>query len=122
MPADYVIDAHRRTVFSRGWGRVTNDELLGNQNVLRADPAFDPSFRQLYDFTGVTEIAVTRDVFPTLRARDPFAAGTRQAIVVGSHAAFGLGRMYELLNDLAEEEFRVFVDLAEARAWLGGLG
>ena len=119
MPADYVIDAGHRTVFSRAWGRVTNDDLLGVQDVLRADPAFDPSYRQLYDFTGVTEIAVTRDAFPALRARAPFDHTARQAFVAGSQAAFGMVRMYELLHDLPEQQFRVFLDGDEARRWLG---
>jgi hypothetical protein len=119
MPADYVIDAGRRTVFSRAWGRLTNDDLLGVQDVLRADPAFDPGYRQLYDFTGVTEIAVSRDAFPALRARTPFDHTARQAFVAGSQAAFGMARMYELLHDLSEQQFRVFRDANEARRWLG---
>lgn len=119
MPADYVIDAGRRTVFSRAWGRVTIEDVLGAQDLLRVDPAFEPDFRQLYDFTGATEIAVTPDAFRMIRLRDPFAAGARKAVVMGSHAAFGLGRMYELRHDLPESEFRVFRDPAEARVWLG---
>jgi hypothetical protein len=119
MPADYVIDASHRTVFSRAWGRITNDDLFGLQDALRVDPAFEPSFGQFYDFTGVTDIAVTRDAFPALRARTPFELTVRQAFVAGSHAVFGMARMYELLHDLPEHQFRVFFDAGEARRWLG---
>jgi hypothetical protein len=122
MPADYVIDSARGAVFSRGWGRLTNDDLLAAQDALRADPAFHPGFRQLYDLTDVTDIAVTREAFPTFRARAPFDHTARQAFVVGSQAAFGMVRMYELLHDLAEDQFRVFRDLHEARDWLGIAG
>ena len=119
MPADFVIDSARGTVFSRAWGRLTNTDLLAAQDALRAHPAFDPAFRQLYDFTGVTDIAVTRDAFPAFRARAPFDHTARQAFVVGSTAAFGMARMYELLHDLDAGQFRVFREAHEARAWLG---
>jgi len=119
MPADYVIDSARGTVFSRAWGRLTTDDLLAAQDALRSDPAFDPGFRQLYDFTGVTDIDVTRAAFPRLRARAPFDHTARQAFVVGSQAAYGMVRMYELLHDLTENQFRVFRDTDEAREWLG---
>jgi hypothetical protein len=119
MPADYAIDAELRLVRCRGWGRVTNEDLFGVQDRLAVDPAFDPQYGMLYDFTGVTDAAVTHDAIAALRVRDPFARGARQAVVVDSDVAFGLSRMYELLHELHEEEFRVFRDPLEAHRWLG---
>src|SRR5438045_1420907 len=35
MPGSYLIDVPRRIVFSRGWGKVTEEEVLAHARALR---------------------------------------------------------------------------------------
>ena len=37
MPASYLIDLPRGVVFSRGWGLLTDEEILAHARALRAD-------------------------------------------------------------------------------------
>lgn len=119
MPADYRIDAQRRLISSAGRGAVTDDDLRGHQARLRSDPAFDPSYDQLWDFSQVTRIEVTSEALRELAGSRSFKAGARRAMVTPSDVGFGLARMFQILHDEAPEELRVFRDLGEARSWLG---
>jgi hypothetical protein len=56
MPADYTIDAARQFVYSRGWGALTDEDLLDHQQRLALDPRFHSNYCQLIDFLGVTSV------------------------------------------------------------------
>ena len=53
MPFDFSIRSDRPLVLSRGWGEVTNEEALDHQRRLAANPDFDPTGKQLVDFSQV---------------------------------------------------------------------
>jgi hypothetical protein len=73
MPASYLIDMPRGIVFSRGWGLLTDAEILSHVQTLRADPRFDPGFRQVIDFCELHEIqAAERSIARLEPARGKF--------------------------------------------------
>jgi hypothetical protein len=119
MPVSYSIDPSRKLVTSRIWGTVTNAEVGEHNRQLRADPLFDPTYRQLADMSDVTLNLVTfNDVQET--ARDQyFAPGTRRALVVSDDTTFGLSRMYATYAESLGQVITVFRDRAAAEAWLG---
>jgi hypothetical protein len=119
LPISYSIDPKRRLVTSHLSGAVQEDEVHEHNRTLRTDPAFDPSYRQLIDLTGLTEILVgTRTINET--AHDQFfKPGTRRAFVATSDAAFGLARMFALRADRDGQTIEVFRDMKLAEAWLG---
>jgi len=106
-------------VLVRAWGTLTDEELAENSRTLRDDPRFQPDFSQLADLRGVTLLTATRTGIRYLAQINPFGAGARRAIVVGSEVAFGMARMYDLTRADALDEVEVFRDLPDALDWLG---
>jgi hypothetical protein len=122
MPADYTIDAERQLVYSRGWGDLTDADLLDHQRRLALDPRFHPGFSQLIDFLDVTSAgAVTAEGVVEVAKRHLYGPNSRRALVATDLATFGLARMFEAYRDIAggEEQINVFKRLDDAWAWLG---
>ena len=119
MPATYDIDPQRRLVTSRIWGGVTDTEILGHNETLRADPRFDSTYRQLVDMTGITEIRVTTGMINETSLDQFFEPGTRRAFVATDDAVFGMARMFALRAEGLGQTIQVFRDAGKAREWLG---
>jgi hypothetical protein len=119
MPATFVIDHDRKLVLSRAWGILAPSDLEATQRGIQDDKRFEPMYRQIYDFSEVTEIRVTGSDLQSLAYTSPFSQGARRAIVVNSDAAYGMARMYGLMGDRDSEYFRVFRDRQSALRWLG---
>jgi hypothetical protein len=79
-----------------------------------------PDFRQLYDFSEVTDVQVTQDSLWGLAGNSPFLQGARRAIVVTSDVVFGVVRMYQLMSGRESDTFRISRDRASALVWLDG--
>jgi hypothetical protein len=119
MPGSYLIDLQRGLVFTRGWGVFTDHELLWHAETLRADPRFDPEFRQVVSFLDVSEVRVTAEGVRALAQINPFRRDSRRAIVVPSDLVFGLTRMFEAHTNSDQEQFRIFRVLEPAFEWVG---
>jgi hypothetical protein len=105
MPCAYTIDLARSLVLSRGWGVLTDRELLVHVRALTADPRFARYLRQLADLRDVTDVQVTASTIIREMVRlNPFGAGARRALVVTSDVVFGMARMYQILRDEPSEE------------------
>ena len=55
----FVIDHELRLVRSKGWGELVEADLAATQRGVREDNQFDPMYRQIYDFTEVTQVFVS---------------------------------------------------------------
>jgi hypothetical protein len=123
VPFTYAIDNERRLVVSTGSGVLTTADILAHIEGLKRDPNFDPSFRQLMDFTEVTEAQLPSDQIRHLAQMTVFSCRSQRAIVVGgSPFFFGLARMYEMSLPGSGTEMawiHVFEDLDSAKRWLG---
>ena len=119
LPATYEIDPQRRLVTSRLWGAVTDDEVFEHNQKLRNDPRFDPTYRQLTDLMGVTEIGVSTSTINETSLDQFFEPGTRRALVACDDAVFGMARMYALRAEGLGQTIQVFRDVERAREWLG---
>ena len=117
MPAEYRIDRPRRTVYSRAWGILTDQDLIQNSAALYADPGFEAGLDQLYDFTEVTEVKVSSPVLLHLALSSRFAPTSRRAVAVSSDIAYGMARMYAILSG-REDTIQVFRDRPSAVQWL----
>jgi len=119
MPTSYRLNLVDRMVWSRAWGVVRNEALTAHSRALRADPRFQPDFRQLQDFLSVERTEITAAGLRELASLNPFGAGARRAVVVPSDELFGLARMHELLRQPGRDELQVFREIAPALEWLG---
>lgn len=119
MPQEYRIDKAQRAVFSRAWGVLTNEDIVGHHERLSADPDFDPSFVQVADFRDVTEVRVTHEGVRRLVALAIFGPRTKRAAVVKDDLQYGIVRSVQLWRDLPAEIFGIFRDLDEACRFVG---
>ncbi len=122
MPITFRIDPEASRVRVTVRGRVTPDEILQYRRDLVVDPAFRKGMSILVDASDVDTGAISRDALETV-AEDLGTMGVafgpvRLAIVVGSEAAFGLARRYEVLTEGAPILVRAFRDEAEAAEWM----
>lgn len=119
MPAEYLIDIERRLVISRAWGALTDDDVCEHYQALRADPLFDPTYRQLVDMTGITKDLVGISTKQQASQNQIFAPGVRRAWVASQDYTFGMARMYAVSAESKGQSIGVFRDRSEAEAWLG---
>ena len=119
MPVSYLIDRNRGLVLSRLAGTVTEAEMHEHNRKLRTDPDFDPSFRQLVDCTGLTEILIRTPTITAVSQNQFFTPGTRRAFIATSDVAFGLARMFALQAESSGQTIEVFRERRVAEEWLG---
>jgi hypothetical protein len=120
MPSEYAIDRVQRVVRTSSNGRVTDHDLLGMYQRLRADEGFDAGFHELCDFTGTAAVDITQRALRRLALETPFAHSSRHAIVAPEAVVYGLARMYQAYTEAAgQDRVRVFTDRESACEWLG---
>ena len=119
MPAKYLIDVERRLVISQAWGALTNDDVREHFQALRADPLFDPTYRQLVDMTGITEDLVDINTKRQESQNQIFVPGVRRAWVASGDYTFGMARMYAVAAESQGQTIGVFRARSDAEKWLG---
>ena len=119
MPAEYLIDVERKLVVSRAWGALTDADVREHYQALRADPLFDPTYRQLVDITGITNDLVDTGTKQQASQNQIFLPGVRRAWVASQDYTYGMARMYAVAGESKGQTIGVFRDRSEAEEWLG---
>lgn len=119
MPAKYQIDVERKLVISQAWGVVTDDDVREHNRALRADPLFDPTYRQLIEMSGITKDLVDIETKREVSENQFFAPGVRRAWVSSDDFSFGMARMYAVAAEREGQTIGVFRERSEAEEWLG---
>jgi hypothetical protein len=119
VPAKYLIDLERKLVISSAWGVVTDDDVREHNRALRADPLFDPRYRQLVDMSGITEDLVDIQTKREASENQIFSPGARRAWVASADYQFGMARMYSIAAERLGQSIGVFRSRSEAEEWLG---
>jgi hypothetical protein len=119
MPADFQIDQAQGLVRSRAWGVLNRSDLTSHVARLRADPTFQPQFRQMWDFTEVTRSELTYAELTEMAKISVFSPKSRRAILAPADAIFGMARMFQMMREShGETGIRVFRKRSEALRWL----
>ena len=119
MPCSYTIDLARSLVLSRGWGVLTDGELLAHVRALTVDTRFVRNFYQLADLRDVEDVEVSASTIREMARLNPYGDGSRRAVVVTSDVLFGMARMYQILRDEPTDRLEIFRELDAALRWLG---
>lgn len=119
MPCSYQIDQEKKLVITTGEGVVTTEEILEHECALLTEPEFEVTFNQLVDFRQATKVITTGASIRHMATIAPWGVGSRRAAVMPDQSIFGLGRMYEIYNQINGSEWHVFKTIEEAEAWLG---
>src|SRR5438552_2300911 len=119
MPVAYQIDINGHIVSTRGFGDVFDKELLQHNEDLKADPNFDPNFNHLLDFTEVTNNDVKSETIYEIARNIIFNLISHRAIIIKPDLQYGLARMFQNMRELEDKNIRIFLDINEAKKWLG---
>jgi hypothetical protein len=120
MGISYRIDPARRRVYVMASGPITGADFFQAQQRLIEDPAFQPTFSQLFDLIDTEEVEVSANQIGALAERTAFVRGARRAIVVNRPLLFGLARMFGLMADATGGDVEIFSDVRSAEQWLDG--
>lgn len=122
MPITFEIDSDHKAVFVTGTGNLTKAAISGYLKELFQDPAFDPTFCHLIDYSEISEIEVdTNDLVEIVEATkssDPRKG--KIAVVIGDNLGRSfLADFYVEFSRLAKgQEMRSFETADAAKAWL----
>ena len=119
MALSYTIDKELRLVTTTAWGTLTADQVLEHQRQLQNDPAFDPDFSQLADFTLVVLLQMDAKTVMELSDIVLFSAKSRRAFIADNPFHYGMARMYAAFHKLSgEDQIAVFTTREGALRWL----
>lgn len=119
----WEIDPARRLVIVTYIGKVTLETLAAAQAEVRRDPAFDPAFALLFDYTRADASGIDTAAVKRIAAATPFVPGAPRAFVVADEVGYGLIRMFRSYSELAGrgDLVEAFRDRAEAIRWIAGV-
>jgi hypothetical protein len=118
MPAHYIIDVENRVVLTIFRGILTVRQAVEQRDRLHNDPAFNPDFCELIDFTAVSETEMSRSDFGSFLAMDPFSTASKHALVANSlNSVYGAAGMYRTMRS-GKTHVRIFKTVNEALHWL----
>ena len=103
-------------------GHVTNEELLGHEQRLAADPDFRPTMSHVLDTRGVTSVSVTALGVRLVATHSMFAPASRRAIIssdTNRPDGYGYVSMFQTLRSQSGEDIKIFSTVEDAHHWLG---
>jgi hypothetical protein len=120
MAFTYRIEKHEKIVYLEG-GDPSFEEWKQTFLTLFADADYEKGFhflsdRRLIEIPRSTEFIRSQINF--FRKHEEQIKGCKWATVVSSIAAYGVGRMAQMLSDDIPAEMQVFTDMDKARQWL----
>ena len=119
MAWSYTVDKESRLVTTTAWGTLTADQVLEHQRKLQNDPAFDPDFSQLADFTLVVLMQMDAKTVMELSDIVLFSAKSRRAFIADNPFHYGMARMFAAFHKLSgEDQIQIFTTRDMALQWL----
>jgi hypothetical protein len=120
MPVNVTIDPERRLTITVGEGVVTDEEFLRAREQLLANPAFDPAFDRIWDFTAVTEAQMSDEVVARLIATSPNSERPICRAVVVSERPAPMKYILDFINCTrqANRGIAAFPDRDHAEQWI----
>lgn len=120
MPIESKIVPAERLVLTKSWGVVTFEEVIANQDLLLADPEFNPDYDELGIHMEAESFIGTTQQAATVARRKTFSKSSILAHVAYRDHLYGLLRMMATYYGLEHENksFQIFRDEDSARQWL----
>jgi phenylalanine-4-hydroxylase len=101
MPATLTIHSEKALVYSAFHGDVSEEEFLQNSETIRSHPNFDPSFSEIVDLRGVTELHASDDSLRQLAERESLFHRDSKHLVIAEPGL--ISRLARMFQELAEE-------------------
>lgn len=122
MPFRITVDTVAGRIDTTLSGAIGKADLFSYYEALHRTEGFEPTLNEFIDLEGVTQVDLSSEDLKDFSSHT--APNTRQgrAVRVAIHApgkvAFGMARMYEMLQGDSVNQVRVFDDRGEALAWI----
>lgn len=114
---NYVVNPEKKLVIVRFCKKLSVPEIGRYVKLLRADPAFQPTFAEIADLTEVEEFSLDADDFLKLADEiDPFSVNAKRAFVAPSTTQNHAARMHKILR--SQRKFEIFRTMQEAERWI----
>jgi hypothetical protein len=122
MPADFEVLSETRTVLTRAWGALTDDDLLRHMARITAlfrAGVLDATWAQICDFTAVDDLAaVSTDGIRRMAEGNPWPGPCLRAFIVDTDEQFGLARMYQAIGDPKTDDLCITRYAADAALYI----
>jgi hypothetical protein len=122
MPADFEVLPDTRTVLTRAWGALTDEDLFRHMARIAAlfrEGALDFSWAQICDFTAVDDLAgVSTDGIRRMAEGNPWPQTCPRAFIVDTDEQFGLARMYQAIGDPKTDDLCITRCAADAALYI----
>lgn len=122
MSVHHTINPAQRTIFITGSGNMDRLMLERMFRTITADPAFDPTFDTVADFTEVVHLDLSLPDIQKLvkRTMSKDIRTGRFAIITGTdQGRYSLGMYFTVLAEgVSDTRQRIFRTADEAQAWL----
>jgi len=102
MPLSYTIDRRLKIVVARASGVLSEEDLRGSREQIQSDPAYSPSFAQLFDLSDVTDIEVSIPVMARIAGSSTVSPGARRAFVGVNDIQYEMARTFAALSEPVE--------------------
>jgi hypothetical protein len=101
MALRFEFDAVSRILLMRFEGRLTEEALTKIYSEIRKHTAATDASAGIWDFSSVTEFAVSAEFIRHIASLEPAIPDTsrRRFIVVPNKEAYGLARMFEMVGE-----------------------
>ena len=122
MPADFELIPGTRTVHSRGWGALTDADLLGHMARIAAlfkTGVLDGDWAQIATSAPSTTWTVVSTAGIRRAAEgNPWPRYAVRAFIVATDEQFGLLRMYQALGNPKTDDVGITRSVADAEAFI----
>ena len=122
MPADFEVLSDARTVLTRAWGSLTDEDLFRHMAAMAAlfrSGVLDTSWAQICDFTAVDDLsAVTTGGIRRMAEGNPWPGTCVRAFIVDTDEQFGLARMYQAIGDPKTGDLCITRSAADAALYI----
>ena len=97
MPITLTIDSEKRIVYSALHGIIHEAEFLAQPQRIQNHPAFDPSFSEIIDLRGITDVQVPPESIRQLAATESICnRESKHVVIAPSGLIMDFARMFQL--------------------------
>jgi len=111
-----TIDSARRVVILRFVGVVTLETFVEGREAIQREPGWSPRLAHVFDFTGVTDLAISTQAIRQLASAPPVFDRSLPQILVAQRGSFEYG-IATMFGALASDQRNVHVVESMDAAW-----
>jgi len=96
MPITLTIDTEKRIVYSALHGVISEAEFLVQPERIRSHSAFEPTFSEIIDLRGITDVQVSPEAIRNLATTESiFSRESKHVVISPSGLIYDFARMFQ---------------------------